>query len=401
MVDVKWLMLLLIIIVLVGIVLEPQKRKEDNSEAVNKTEEKEYDLPINPDEQKEAENDCKILLEKIRAIYEQADKGKSINVVLPDKTITEMMDILKETGQPLIATTLYANMENAEKIEKFIETTEEQKSGEVVMYDLCADGGLNREKFSYDGKNMYIFSTRSTWNEQNEPIIIGSSYTKIKNWEYTDKGWFHYELCVPEYPEVSEVVLGDVLVRVKPISEKYREFSINSILPIAYQGNNLFCSNWDVNQMEALDYNAIYESFYKMKYGKRFDGSRHPNGIPKKEFEELIMTYLPVEENQLQKWAVYDKETQTYAWTRLGCFNYSLNEFWESMPEVTDMSENEDGTITVTIDAVCERIGTDCYMTHKLTVKLAENGFYQYLGNEIMGDGLERMPHYIYRSTNE
>ncbi len=113
------------------------------------------------------------------------------------------------------------------------------------------------------------------------------------------------------------------------------------------------------------------------------------------------MPYLPVEENQLQEWAVYDKETQTYAWTRLGCFNYSLNKFWESMPEVTDMSENEEGTTTVTIDAVCERIGTDCYMTHKLTIKLAENGFYQYLGNDIMGDGLERMPHYIYRLTNE
>lgn len=309
-----WLVLLLIIVMLVGIALETQKRKEDialvtaeeamdkedNSETVKEREEKGYDLPIDPEEQKEAENDCKILLEKIRAIYEQADKGKSINVVLSDETKTEMLEVLKETGQPLIVTTLYTNMENAEKIEKFIETSEQQKSGEVVMYDLCADGGLNREKFSYDGKDMYVFSTRTTWNEQNEPMIIGSSYTRIKNWEYTDKGWFHYELCVPEYPEVSEVVPGDV-----------------------------------------------------------------------------------------------------YAWTRLGCFNYSLNKFWESMPEVTDMSENEDGTTTVTIDAVCERIGTDCYMTHKLTVRLQENGIYQYLGNEILGDGLERMPDYIDRLSNE
>ncbi|MDD3414916.1 MAG: DUF6070 family protein [Lachnospiraceae bacterium] len=275
-----WLVLLLIIVMLVGIALETQKRKEDialvtaeeamdkedNSETVKEREEKGYDLPINPEEQKEAENDCKILLEKIRAIYEQADKGKSINVVLSDETKTEMLEVLKETGQPLIVTTLYTNMENAEKIEKFIETSEQQKSGEVVMYDLCADGGLNREKFSYDGKDMYVFSTRMTWNEQNEPMIIGSSYTRIKNWEYTDKGWFHYELCVPEYPEVSE---------------------------------------------------------------------------------------------------------------------------------------DENGTTTVTIDAVCERIGTDCYMTHKLTVRLQENGIYQYLGNEIMGDGLERMPDYIDRLSNE
>ena len=29
-----------------------------------------------------------------------------------------------------------------------------------------------------------------------------------KEWKYTDKGWFCYELCVPEPPEVSEIVDG-------------------------------------------------------------------------------------------------------------------------------------------------------------------------------------------------
>ncbi len=34
------------------------------------------------------------------------------------------------------------------------------------------------------------------------------SYTRLKEWKYTDKGWFCYELCVPEPPEVSEIMDG-------------------------------------------------------------------------------------------------------------------------------------------------------------------------------------------------
>lgn len=37
--------------------------------------------------------------------------------------------------------------------------------------------------------------------------------------------WFGYELCVPEPPEVSEIMDGSCLIRIKPMTEEQREMS--------------------------------------------------------------------------------------------------------------------------------------------------------------------------------
>lgn len=75
---------------------------------------------------------------------------------------------------------------------------------------------------------MYVVSARGVWNDNNTPGTSYISYTRIKEWKYTGKGWFCYELCVPEYPEVTEMVDGSCLIRVKPMTEEQREMSENA-----------------------------------------------------------------------------------------------------------------------------------------------------------------------------
>ena len=68
------------------------------------------------------------------------------------------------------------------------------------------------------------------------------------------------------------------------------------------------------------------------------------------------------------------------------------------MPEVVDIKENEDGTVTLTVEAVCDMvICDDAVITHELTVRFAEDGSFQYLGNEILNDGIMDIPDYQYR----
>ena len=108
--------------------------------------------------------------------------------------------------------------------------------------------------------------------------------------------------------------------------------------------------------------------------------------------------YLPVTKEQLREYAVFDEEKQTYYWARLGCFNYDPAFFGTSLPEVVNISENEDGTITLTVEAVCDTIiCDDAVITHELTVRFAEDGSFQYLGNEILNDGIMHIPDYQYR----
>ena len=360
--------------------------------------EKGYGLPVDEQEEKEAANDCKKMMELIFDIYKDADKGTASNVVLNDEMVLEMQKRLMETGCPVSTLVTYSNMENYESVDRFLEECTDGKSGSVVIYEIHGDGGIGRMKFIFDGTEMYVVSAGGIWNDNNKPGMSYISYTRIKEWKYTEKGWFGYELCVPEPPEVSEIMDGSCLIRIKPMTEEQREMSERCVRGLGYQGQNLLCSNWNAENMSELDYNGMFEYLYGMKYGEKFNSEDYPNGIPKEEFESLIMEYLPITAEQIREYAAFDEENQTYLWARLGCFNYAPTFFGTSLPEVVDIKENEDGTVTLTVEAVCDMvICDDAVITHELTVRFAEDGSFQYLGNEILNDGIMDIPDYQYR----
>lgn len=170
------------------------------------------------------------------------------------------------------------------------------------------------------------------------------------------------------------------------MSDENREMSEKCVLGLSYQGNNLLCSNWDEEHVEELDYNGLYEYLYAMKYGKNCDPDNYHDGIPKEEFEKLMIEYLPVTEEEIQKYAVFDAENQTYVWERLGYSNYVPTYFGTSVPEVTQIKENADGTVTLTVDAVCQMLCDDAVITHELTVRFYEDGSFRYLGNRILDE---------------
>ena len=366
-------------------IVSDSEAKEDITEESTETDRiaKGYDLLVSDSERKEAEDDCKEKMELIAELYKNADKGYASNVIIADEIIDQMVEKLKSIGCSVTVTALYSDMENYKELEDFLNASIAGRSGSAVCYD---------------GKDMYILSAKAAWSDDDKPVITYISYTRIKEWKFTDKGWFCYELCVPEYPEVTEIVDGSCMVRVKPITEKNREMSEKCVLGLAYQGNNLLCSDWDIDRMESLDYNGLYEYLYAMKYQEQFPSENYPDGIPKDEFESLIMEYLPVTAEEIESYAVFDEEKQTYMWERLGCFNYAPTYFGTSFPEVTDIRENKDGTLTLTVDAVCSMIlCDDAVITHELTVKFAEDGSFRYLGNKILDDGLSNIPEYQYR----
>lgn len=234
----------------------PISSVNDESEDIKTQWEKGYDLPIEDSEKEEAVLDCKAVMETVSEIYRSADKGEASNVVLSDKTMVQMKEVIKGTGYPVISSETYSVMENYGKMEKFLSDSEQGKAGTIILYTVRWDGGVSRSKYIYDGTEMYVLSAGSTWNDANEAMVPSISYTRIKEWKYTEKGWLGYKLCVPEPPEVAEVVDGSNMLRVKPMSEECRRLSEKCVLSLGYQGNNLLCSNWDAESLEKLDYNG-------------------------------------------------------------------------------------------------------------------------------------------------
>ena len=364
--------------------------------------EKGYDLPVSTQENEEAARDSMQIMSGLEHIYRNADKGDSLNVVLDNKSICKMIKKIKQQGYSVTVSEDYSNMENYKRFSSFLAKAQEKQKGSGVIYEVHSEGSIGRKKFIYDGKEMFLLASNASWDDNGKPIITFVSYTRIKKWRYSRKGWFCYELCVPEYPEVTEMVDGSCLIRIKPMSDNKRKLSRKCVRGLAYQGNNILCSNWDQEHMQKIDYNGLYEYLYTMKYKKKFNGKKYPSGIPKDQFEQLIMEYLPVSREDIEKYASYNEKKKTYDWMRLGCFNYAPNFFGTSIPEVTNIKHNSNGTVTLTVDAVCEMVlCNEAVITHELTVKFNKDGSFRYLGNKILNGGIKKIPEYQYRILKE
>lgn len=102
---------------------------------------------------------------------------------------------------------------------------------------------------------------------------------------------------------MTEIVDGSCIIRVRPLNEECLEYSEKYVGPLGYQGNNLLCSNWNIENMQDLDYNGIFEYLYNMKYGRNLAMKSGVAGVTADEFESVIMTYLPVTAEELKEWA--------------------------------------------------------------------------------------------------
>lgn len=318
----KYAMLIVLLILLIGlsgIMLSRDRKgnsqsKGEEAEATEQTEqwEKGYNLPLDTQKKKDAEEECSAAMELISSQYQNMDKGNT-----SDEEIVALKEVLKEDGLTVTGADAYSTMENYETMEDFLADCQDGKEGTMVLYKVKSSGGLNRTEFEYDGEDLYVVDTISEWSGDGEPVISSTSYTRVKWWNYTEKGWLSYELCAPQPPEVTEVVDASTMIRIRPMEETYRELSRKCVLALGYQGNNLLCSNWNTSDLSRLDYNGVFESFYEMKYGTIIDYDRYADGIEAEEFESLIMEYLPVTKDELRACAEYDAETGTYLWVRL------------------------------------------------------------------------------------
>ena len=100
-------------------VIEVSEKRKSEEEASEQWE-KGYNLPVEEQEKKEAEKDCKKIMELYFSIYEDADKGTASNIALNDKTVLEIQKKVMETGCPVATLVTYSNMVNYESVDNFL-----------------------------------------------------------------------------------------------------------------------------------------------------------------------------------------------------------------------------------------------------------------------------------------
>lgn len=367
---------------------EADGKKAKNEEGTD------YDIPVDEAQKTEAREDCARMFELASEVLPEILQE---DTVMSGESAEKAVKAMGSPGVPVSGPDVYRGMENCDVMEAFLEGCDNGESGEITEYELYDDGRIGRKKFIFDGETMYLLAVSSYWN--GETVVLGDVfYSKVKSWNYTEKGWLFYELCVPEYPDVTEPVYSSAMLRVTPLEEVCAAVTELYLKAIAYNGNNLFWTDWDREHMEGIDYNGLFEYLYRVRYGGEFDQTKYTEGIPGEEFEELMMYCLPVSREELRKYAVYDEEKRTYKWISLGVGNRTLGYIVSSVPEVVKIENNNDGTMTLTVDAVCESMADDAVLTHCLTVRTDEDGNVRYLSNVVEEGGRkESLPEYVYR----
>lgn len=369
---------------------ETETGKADESGAA----EKGYDLPVDGEEKEAAQEDCTEMLSLAADVCPEI--LEETPVLLSDDMTEQAAEAVAGEGVPAAGTDLYRGLKNYDLMERFLRDCESGRPGSIVTYEIYDDGRIGRKKFICDGEDMYLFAVTASWKD-GQAVLGDVSYSRMREWSFTEKGWFFYELCTPEYPEVTEVIYSNAMMRVVPLEEEYAKVTEAFLEPVAYNGNNLFWTDWDAEHMDGIDYNGLFEYLYEMRTGKDFDKAQYQDGIPGGQFEELMTAALPVTPEQLRGYAAYDAETERYEWISLGVGNRTLGPLTGAIPEVVGMEENGDGSVTLTVDAVCESIADDAFLTHYLTIQMDEEDQVRYLSNVVSEGQEDALPEYVYR----
>lgn len=339
------------------------------------------------DDINELEKETLDLALRYQTLYQGMDKGTALNAVIPDDNVKLIIEQIGEYG--CTATGYQQNMVNYQQFEEFLLQALEGQEGYATYYYVRSDGGFFYRKFHSVDKCLFVNTASLSWNDAGDPVVAYTNQYTIEQWEYTAKGYFIYENENDRYPYI--------LQRVKPLGERERELCNLYIYPIGYQGNNLFLTDWDQDSMDQINYNDLYEYLYYMDTGTIFDHGGI-SSIPAAQFESLITRYFDVTGEFLQQTASYYSDRNEYFWIL-----YSISMKYTilhpaPLPEVVDSRENEDGTITMVVDAVYDDIGVDRAFTHEVTVRVNDDGSFKYLSNEIRPEDKENVPTYDSRA---
>ena len=329
-----------------------------------------------------------IISEIIYDIYENTVVEKTFDDI---DLVRDIVNELGENGYVAIDSKNQINMTMPEKVMDFCYVKEDNEEAYMTIINIEYTGDFTIYDFkSYDG-NVEVTKNRYKYDDYNITNTSCESYI-ADYWEYTDEGYLlfsgidtsydQYVLTLDEHKE-------HVAFRVEPLDEECRELNRTFILPIGYEKNNVFIVDWDIEDYGKLDFYDLYDIFYFLKNGQNnpytYDNNLGVGAvyeIPKYEFENVIMSYIDIDDATLQSKTNYDIGKETYIYRPRGFYEAEYPEY--PYPEVVDYVYNDDGTITLTVNAIFPLMDTAKAYTHQVVVRQLEDGCIEYISNHIL-----------------
>lgn len=355
------------------------------------------------------EKRCLAIADLYQSQYASAKKEKpELNgepAGVDDADLEKIKATLLEKGISVIAANgdETSTLLNPEPFSDFWNKVSSQQDAELEAVALSEYGGFYYYLFSYHGGQRYFAYANLEWDSAGRPGVKDFQKTSIDSWLYTENGNFMYTRTTGcATPHVFEKMGRCQLLRIKPVPDSLLQYSLAYITPVGYKGNNLFITDWSEPDFGSLNFNDLLEYLKKLSTGSYLSQKDYPFDeatgnfyIPDDIFEAAILPFFNMTAPQLKKAASYDEDRNAYPWQEYKGANTYPNP--TVYPNVTASQENSDGTLTLTVNAICPERETDALFTHQVTIRPLENGGFQYVSNVITAGNKADIPVYFPR----
>lgn len=325
---------------------------------------------------------------RIEQIYIDEYKTQNDN----SECIGKIIEKLGDNGFIAIDGENKFDMTNADHMRQFISSRESGEHAGITVLQVYYTGGLNYIELTADEGKVSV--NKSYYSFQDDRLTQTTHGEFEADYcEYTDEGylliegsWHSPEMYVLTVSEEEE----HIALRVEPLDEQCRVLCEKYLAPVSYNLNNMFITDWSRDNFTNLDFYDIFDLFYKETYGKDCPYTMNDDlsagneyKIPAEEFENVIMRHIKVKPEELHMLLKFDPEKNIYTYRPRGFDEFDYAEV--PYPEVAAFETNDDGSVTLTVNAVYPNDNTSKLFSHKVTVA-DEKGKTYYLSNEILGD---------------
>lgn len=283
----------------------------------------------------------------------------------------KIIDRFDDAGLSAVDSGNRINMVNWEPVDEFCS----QLEGEQTIYIINDDGSYTQ--YGLEAADGTLHVKMKVWTGGAESQIAYQNEYDAAHWSYTEKGYLFFGA---EHPMGDFGPWLETAIRVKPMAEELRQATEDYLMVLGYEDNNLFIENWNENDLGAVDLYDLYEVL-------TCNITAVNECVAATDFESVIQQYLKITPAQIRSKTVYAVDDNTYTFSsRTAEAKGSTPDM--PHPEVAAITDNNDGTITLLVEAVWPKHMNDKVLMHEVTVRKHDDGF-DYVSNKVIDKKME------------
>lgn len=298
----------------------------------------------------------------IRKLYEDEDISNNSDLIYG------AVDILGNSG--LMCFSDDTNMYNYQLFQSFYRKyTDGGGRDYICVYRVNRDASVTEMTFVYDDSRIQmIFNTAKF--ENHDWKFIATGIRDLKDMKLTQKGYFIYTY--------SNIIAHGGLkeyFRVSPLTDECRKLTRKYVYGLSYVNYNMLVIDWDESNASDILVPCMFDDIYRLYTGENLK----PDGgwIDADKYESVMLSMFPVTVTELRDKCDYNPEKDSYR------YHVILGKQYPPFGEVVDYTYNDDGTVSLIVDAVWADKGSDIAFRNTLTVKPEDDGTFKYMSNHI------------------